>query len=52
MASDEKSWYSFVSPPQLVSKPDVYIGYNPIYEYSALPSVEDIVDAIRASMEE
>jgi 2-oxoisovalerate dehydrogenase E1 component len=52
MAGDEPSWYSFVSPPQLVSKPDVHIGYNPIYEYSALPSVDEVADAIRASMEE
>jgi 2-oxoisovalerate dehydrogenase E1 component len=52
MAGDEQSWYSFVSPPQLVSKPDVHIGYNPIYEYSALPSVDEVADAIRASMEE
>ena len=52
MTSDDKTWYSFVSPPQLVSKPDVHIGYNPILEYAALPAVEEVVDAIRASMEE
>jgi 2-oxoisovalerate dehydrogenase E1 component len=52
LASDETSWYSFVSPPQLVSKPDVHIGYNPIYEYSALPAVDEIVDAARATMED
>ena len=52
IASDEASWYSFVSPPQLVSKPDVHIGYNPIYEYAALPSVDGVIDAIRATMEE
>lgn len=52
MTSDDKTWYSFVSPPQLVSKPDVHIGYNPILEYAALPAVEEVVDAIRASIEE
>ncbi len=52
IASDDASWYSFVSPPQLVSKPDVHIGYNPIYEYAAVPSVDGIIDAVRATLEE
>ncbi len=42
----------FVSPPQLVSKPDVHIGYNPIYEYSALPSTSQVVAAIRLTMDD
>src|SRR5206468_1338316 len=33
-----------------VSKPNVVIGYNPIYEYAALPDVERIVTAIRRSI--
>lgn len=52
LVSDDDSWYSFVSPPQLVSKPDVHIGYNPIYEYAAVPSVNGVIDAVRATMEE
>ncbi|MEM8677985.1 MAG: transketolase C-terminal domain-containing protein, partial [Planctomycetota bacterium] len=52
MAGHEESWYSFVSAPQLVSKPDVHIGYNPILEYGALPSVDEIKDAIQATMDE
>jgi 2-oxoisovalerate dehydrogenase E1 component len=40
-------WNDLLSPPILVSKPNVMIGYNPIYEYAALPSVERIVAAIR-----
>ena len=39
-----------VSPPILVSKGNVMIGYNPIYEYAALPDVERIVAAIRNSI--
>src|SRR5438128_1582033 len=39
-----------VSPPILVSKANVMIGYNPIYEYAALPDVERIVAAIRRSV--
>lgn len=50
--SDPDSFNLFVSPPQLVSKPDVPIGYNPIYEYAALPDVERVVEAINLTMEE
>src|SRR5437667_7855952 len=38
------------SPPILVSKANVMIGYNPIYEYAALPDVERIVAAIKRSV--
>ncbi len=51
-ASDNDAWCHFVSAPQLVSKPDVHIGYNPIYEYAALPSVDDVVNAIELTMED
>jgi 2-oxoisovalerate dehydrogenase E1 component len=40
-------WNDLVSPPILVSKPNVVIGYNPIYEYAALPDVDRIVTALR-----
>ena len=43
-------WNEMVSPPILVSKANVMIGYNPIYEYAALPDVERIVAAIRRSV--
>jgi 2-oxoisovalerate dehydrogenase E1 component len=43
-------WNELLSPPILVSKPNVVIGYNPIYEYAALPDVERIVTAIRQSL--
>ena len=36
-------WDEMISPPILVSKSNVMIGYNPIYEYAALPDVERIV---------
>jgi 2-oxoisovalerate dehydrogenase E1 component len=39
-------WTALVSPPALVSKGNVMIGYNPVYEYAALPDVERIVDAV------
>src|SRR2546429_323023 len=43
-------WNELLSPPILVGKPNVVIGYNPIYEYAALPDVERIVGAIRRSL--
>ena len=49
---DPDSWSYFYSAPQLVSKPDVHIGYNPVYEYAALPSTDKVIEAIRLTMEE
>src|SRR5437868_3367597 len=43
-------WNELLSPPILVTKPNVVIGYNPIYEYAALPDVGGIVGAIRRSL--
>ncbi len=43
-------WDAMVSPPILVSKGNVMIGYNPIYEYAALPDVQRIVKAIEDSV--
>jgi len=43
-------WNEMISPPILVSKANVMIGYNPIYEYAALPDVERIVRAIKRSI--
>lgn len=51
LTADPKSFYSLLSPPQLVSKPDVHIGYNPICEYAALPSTAQVAAALRKVME-
>src|SRR5216117_2560454 len=50
IASAPELWNEMISPPVLVSKANVMIGYNPIYEYAALPDVERIVAAIRHSV--
>jgi 2-oxoisovalerate dehydrogenase E1 component len=50
IASQPDLWTAMISPPILVSKGNVMIGYNPIYEYAALPDVERIVAAIQRSM--
>ncbi|HXX42171.1 MAG TPA: thiamine pyrophosphate-dependent enzyme [Chthoniobacterales bacterium] len=49
IASRPDLWNDMVSPPILVSKTNVMIGYNPIYEYAALPDVERIVAALKRS---
>jgi 2-oxoisovalerate dehydrogenase E1 component len=43
-------WSELIAPPILVSKSNVMIGYNPIYEYAALPDVKRIVAAVRRAM--
>lgn len=40
-----------LAPPQLVTRDDVHVGYNPIWEYAALPDVERLVGAIRVTLE-
>ena len=35
VASQPELWNTMISPPVLVSKANVMIGYNPIYEYAA-----------------
>src|SRR5947207_2606717 len=50
LMSQTDLWSKMVSPPILVSKGNVMIGYNPIYEYAALPDVECVVAAIRKSV--
>jgi len=45
-------WFSYLySSPQLCSRPDVHIGFHPAYEFAALPSVDDVVAAVRRTME-
>jgi 2-oxoisovalerate dehydrogenase E1 component len=51
IASVPDLWNGMISPPILVSKANVMIGYNPIYEYAALPDVERIVSAIQRSVQ-
>jgi 2-oxoisovalerate dehydrogenase E1 component len=51
LTSDPETWGSFISPPQLVSKGDVHIGFNPVYEYAALPDTERVVAACKLVME-
>ena len=49
VTGQQELWDRLLSPPTLISKGNVMIGYNPIYEYAALPDVDRIVAAIRQS---
>ena len=50
MVSVPERFNLFFSPPQLVCRDDVHIGYNPIYEYAALPDVARVLAAISVVM--
>jgi 2-oxoisovalerate dehydrogenase E1 component len=51
ISSQPDLWSAMIAPPILISKGNVMVGYNPIYEYAALPDVERIVSALRRSVE-
>ena len=50
MTSLPERWNLFLAPPQLVARLDVNIGYNPIYEYAALPDTDRVMKAIQTTM--
>lgn len=50
MMGKPERWNLFYAPPQVVAREDVSIGYNPVYEYAALPSADDVIAAIRTTM--
>ena len=43
-------WPALKAPPVLVSKGNVMIGYNPIYEYAALPDAPRILEVLRRTV--
>jgi pyruvate/2-oxoglutarate dehydrogenase complex dihydrolipoamide acyltransferase (E2) component len=43
-------WSRMASPPQLVSKGNVMIGYSPVYENAALPDAARVAEAVRRSL--
>ena len=43
-------WDLLIGPPQLVTRPDVHVGFHPRLEASVLPQVSDICAAIRRAM--
>ena len=51
MTAHSERFQLLYSAPQLVARQDTYIGFNPILEYAALPSVSQVVEALRRVME-
>jgi 2-oxoisovalerate dehydrogenase E1 component len=51
MTGPTERWNLFLSPPQVVAREDVPIGYHPTYEYAALPDLDDVIRAVRVVME-
>jgi len=44
-------WFGLLlASPQVVSRDDVHIGYNPIYEYAALPDIARLREAVDTVM--
>jgi len=41
----------FLSAPQLVARKDCHIPYNPILEYAVLPDLDEVMNAVRLTME-
>jgi 2-oxoisovalerate dehydrogenase E1 component len=46
MCADKDVLQGLKSPPIIVSKDDVHVGFNPIYEYAVLPDRARIVSAL------
>lgn len=51
MCSVPQRFNYFLSAPQLVATPDVYIPFCPTLEYAVLPDLERLLKAINATME-
>ena len=51
MTGKPERWNLYLSPPQVVAREDTPIGYHPTYEYAALPDLNDLISAIRLTME-
>jgi len=50
MTSHVERWNHFLAAPQLVARMDVHVPYCPTLEYTVLPTVEQILAAIRTVM--
>ena len=50
LMSQPDIWAALKAPPVLVSKGHVMIGYNPIYEYAALPDAARVLEALRRTL--
>ncbi len=51
MTSRLSNWNQLVSAPQLVARMDTHVPFNPTLEYTVLPNLDQVMDAIRTVME-
>jgi 2-oxoisovalerate dehydrogenase E1 component len=51
VVSDPEKFNLLLAPPQLVCRDDVHIGFNPVYEYAALPDAERLRQAVRTTLQ-
>lgn len=51
MTSHPDRFNLLLSPPQLVARKDVHVPYNPALEYAVLPDLDQVLAAIRLTME-
>ena len=51
IASRPAYWDLLAAPPQLLSRPDVHVGFHPILEAAVLPGIPEIRASIRRLME-
>lgn len=51
MTSRVQNWNQLLSAPQLVARMDTHIPYCPTLEYTVLPNIDQVMDAIRIVME-
>jgi len=47
LTEDASVWGSMIAPPELVSKGDIHVGFNPIIEYASIPDVDRILQALQ-----
>ena len=42
LIQDSETWGALEIPPRVISRKETHIGFNPIYEYDALPKVNEV----------
>ena len=44
-------WDLFLAPPQIVARTDTFVPYNPTLEYTVLPDLRQVLEAIHVTLE-
>ncbi len=50
MTASVPNWNQFISAPQLVARMDIHVPYCPTLEYTVLPNLQQVIDAIHEVM--